>query len=265
MRARWALLLLAASYAAADRAPAAAAAAAPAQSAYYDVVVYGSTPGGIMAAVAAANESARVALVSPTAHVGGMTASGLGQTDIGDAAVVGGLAATFFDTVCALYNKTGPCYTYEPHVAEAAFWVLLRSQRSLTVLLSTPLVGVARDGTTLASITVAQPPSSGGGTATIGGGVFIDASYEGDLLAAANVSFAWGREGVDTYAESLAGRLFVPNACVPAAPPQRQRRLTPRGTNRATPHTPHPPRAAWAATSLRCRSTTPTAAAACCP
>lgn len=189
----------------------------------FDVVVYGSTPGGIMAAIAAANTSLNVALVSPSAHVGGMTAGGLGQTDIGNASCVMGLANTFFETVGALYSKQGPVYQYEPHVAEAAFLRLLDAQPTLTLFTSQTLVAVSKTGAVISSIStgptdVAESSDDAffalaGGNATVfTASIFIDASYEGDLLAMAGVPYATGREGAAQYNESLGGRLFVPNS-----------------------------------------------------
>lgn len=186
----------------------------------YDIVVYGSTPGGIMAAIAAANTTATVALVSATAHVGGMTAGGLGQTDIGNPAAVGGLAHHFFELVCAKYGKTGACYQYEPHVAEAVFMDMIAAQPTLTLVLSQTLVSLTKDNLAVAIVSIGTNPTADvvrsvpaalTTTTTFSAKVFIDASYEGDLLALAGVPFATGREGVSQYNESLGGRLLVPN------------------------------------------------------
>jgi hypothetical protein len=187
-----------------------------------------------MAAVAAAREGRTTLLISPPEHVGGMTAGGLGHTDIGNSAVVGGLAAEFFRRVCDAYGKSGSCYDYEPHVAEQVFLEMLQDA-NVTLVTGQELVSVLRAGTQLISLQTAPASSLLRGCDYHGAqsrctwshvhqtavpvaaiteysaSVFIDASYEGDLLAAAGVSFAVGRESAATYNESLGGRLFVPN------------------------------------------------------
>jgi len=186
-----------------------------------DVVVYGATPGGIMAAVAAANGTGlAVTIIHPLPHIGGMTAGGLGQTDIGNSSVVGGLARDFFARICAAYGRPGSaCYTFEPHVAEAVFLDMLQAAGA-TLVTGQTLTTVAMNGTAIASLTVAptavveataDPSTIVIGTTTYSASVFIDGSYEGDLVAASGVSVAWGREAASQYNESLAGRLFVPN------------------------------------------------------
>ena len=186
-----------------------------------------------MAAVAAAREGSRVTLLSATAAIGGMTAGGLGQTDIGNAAVVGGLAAEFFEGVCAAYGKPGACYQYEPHVAHDVFAALL-ANASVTVVLSAPIFDVQKVDSKLVSLRtaaslaalvagdarapvrgleyspLAQAALPASALTTYTASEFIDATYEGDLLAAAGVSYAVGRESAAAYAESLAGRTFVP-------------------------------------------------------
>jgi hypothetical protein len=168
-----------------------------------DVLVYGATAGGVMAAVAAAEEGARTLLVGENAHVGGMVSGGLGKTDIerGER-LIGGLAARFFAAVGAHYGE-GPAYRFEPSVAEATFQSLLASA-GVTVVGDHPLDGIEREGPRLA---VARF-----GDMTVAASTFIDASYEGDLLRAAGVAHAIGREGRDAYGESLGGRIeMLPN------------------------------------------------------
>jgi hypothetical protein len=164
-----------------------------------DVVVYAATPGGILAAVTAARAGARVALVEPSGHVGGMISNGLTFTDIGDQTTLGGYTKEFFDRVQQLEGTTWGRFHFEPHVAEQAFSQMLASAR-VSVFLNQPLApgGVAKTGTRITSIS-----STEGLTFT--GSVFIDASYEGDLLAAAGVSYRVGREATAEYGESLAG------------------------------------------------------------
>ena len=168
-----------------------------------DVLVYGATAGGVMAAVAAAEEGARTVLVADGAHVGGMVSGGLGKTDIerGER-LIGGLAGRFFAAVGDHYGEEA-AYRFEPSVAEATFHDLLRLA-GVTLVTDAPLDGVELDGGRIAAVRCRG--------AQIAAGAFVDASYEGDLLRAAGVSHAIGRDGVAAYGEPLAGRIeMLPN------------------------------------------------------
>ena len=165
----------------------------------FDVVVYGATASGVMAAIAAATTGCRVALLEPGRHVGGMVSGGLGWTDRGVEDVIGGLARTFYSRVGARYGVgpwelPGP----EPRVAESIFRAWLR-EAAVEVAFGSRLETVGRQGRSIDRIVTAA------GT-TFRGRVFIDATYEGDLLAGAGVSHAIGRESVSLYGESWAGR-----------------------------------------------------------
>jgi hypothetical protein len=165
----------------------------------YDVVVYGATAAGVMAAVAAAREGARVIVLEPGQHVGGMVSGGLGWTDFGNKAVIGGMSLGFFQRAGKKYNTT-IAWTFEPHVAETIFKELL-TEANVPVSFGQRLrerTGVDKSGTRVQSIRM----ESG---AAFEAKVFVDAGYEGDLLAQAKVSYTWGREGTAEYGESLAG------------------------------------------------------------
>jgi hypothetical protein len=166
-----------------------------------DVVVHAATSGGVCAAVAAARAGARVVLLEPGRHVGGMTSGGLGYTDVGDLRVLGGMAAEFRDAVAAAYGvEPGHYAGPEPHVAEAVFLRWLEDA-GVEVVLDAPLVSVdALDGW-IRSVTTAS--------GTHAAGVFVDASYEGDLLAAAGVPYSVGRESRALHGERFAGRREV--------------------------------------------------------
>jgi hypothetical protein len=166
----------------------------------YDIVVYGATAGGVMAAVAAAREGAHVALLEPGRHVGGMVSGGLGFTDFGNKAVIGGMSLGFFQRAGKKYNTT-IAWTFEPHVAETIFQELLAAEANIDVRFGQRLrerTGVDKTGTSVDAMHM----ESG---ATYAARVFIDATYEGDLMAQAKVSYTWGREGTAQYGESLAG------------------------------------------------------------
>jgi hypothetical protein len=168
-----------------------------------DVLVYGATAAGVSAAVAAAEEGARTLLVGESAHVGGMVSGGLGKTDIerGER-LIGGLAARFFADVGAHYGE-GPAYRFEPSVAETTFRSFLATSGA-TVVGDHPLDGVEREGSRIVAARF--------GGLSVAASAFIDASYEGDLLRAAGVSHAIGRDGREAYREPLAGRIeMLPN------------------------------------------------------
>lgn len=165
-----------------------------------DVCVYGATSGGVTAAVAAARLGKSVTLVSLNGHVGGMTASGLGVTDIGsgnNAAYIGGLAREFYRRVGQVYGSANTVFYFEPHVAETVFRQML-AQAGVPVYTNQLLVGVTMTSNRLAQFTTED------GT-VFRAREFIDTTYEGDLMAAAGVTFTFGREGTNVYGESLAG------------------------------------------------------------
>jgi uncharacterized protein (TIGR02246 family) len=165
----------------------------------FDVVVYGGTAGGVVAAVAAAREGLRVALIEPGNHVGGMVSGGLGWTDYGRKEVIGGYSLEFFQRVGRKYGREIEWH-FEPHVAEAVFEDLL-NESGVRLFAGKRLrekVGVTKSGTRIMQILTED------GSA-FEGAVFMDATYEGDLMAQAGVSYTWGREGAQQYGESLAG------------------------------------------------------------
>ncbi|NUP97092.1 MAG: FAD-dependent oxidoreductase [Planctomycetaceae bacterium] len=186
----------------------------------HDIVIYGGTSGGVIAAVAAARAGRSVVLVEPSQHVGGMTSAGLGATDIGNKRAIGGMAREFYRALRRHYDdpaawtherraeyrgiglKEGEdtMWAFEPHVAERLFEELLvgaavRVERGARLDLER---GVEKDGTRILSI------ASEDGR-RFRGRIFIDASYEGDLLALAGASFHVGREANSTYGETLNG------------------------------------------------------------
>lgn len=167
-----------------------------------DVCVYGATASGIMAAVAAAREGARVIIVEPSRWLGGMTGGGLMHIDWGREQAVGGTARGIL-----LRDHNDPQY-------RAAFAILLK-EYSIPVLFEHRVASVHRTGITIQSLTLdyAPPDSLGCPVAqaqvraarSVSARVFIDCSYEGDLMARAGVAYTFGRESRATYGESLAG------------------------------------------------------------
>ncbi|HVN78806.1 MAG TPA: FAD-dependent oxidoreductase [Terriglobia bacterium] len=165
----------------------------------YDLVVYGGTASGVMTAVAAAREGLKVALLEPGLHLGGMVSGGLGATDFGKKEVIGGISLEFFQRVGHHYGEKVSWY-FEPHVAEAIFREMIK-EAGVKAFFQHRLrekTGVRSNGNRIEEIFMEEGQS-------FQARVFADASYEGDLMAQAGVTYTWGREGVAQYGESLAG------------------------------------------------------------
>ncbi|XAL98907.1 FAD-dependent oxidoreductase [Phycisphaeraceae bacterium D3-23] len=166
----------------------------------YDVVVYGGTSAGVIAAVQAKRDGLSVVIVGPDVHLGGLSSGGLGATDSGDKSVIGGLSLDFYERLGAHYGRDDAAWTFEPHVAEQVFEQYV-AEHDIPVFRDRWLDregGVAMDGQRIVSVTMLDG-------STFHGSVFIDATYEGDLMAAAGVSYTVGREPNDTYGETLNG------------------------------------------------------------
>ncbi|MGI5150774.1 FAD-dependent oxidoreductase [Plantactinospora sp. CA-294935] len=197
--------------------------AAPTAPAPVDVVIYGATLAGIMAALRLRLRGLSSVVLEPTGHVGGIVAGGLVKTDAPNVTeALGGLTSSrFFAGIGAAYGDDGPRYRFEPKVAERVARDLLAEARA-TVLLHHRLHGPADvevSGRRLRAVRTAQ----GWQRASF----FIDASYEGDLMAAAGVPYTVGREPKARYDEPLAGfqpvqayrrRSFRPNDRYPVGP-----------------------------------------------
>ncbi len=165
----------------------------------FDLVVYGGTAGGVMTAVAGAREGLKVALLEPGRHLGGMVSGGLGWTDYGTKEAIGGYSLEFFERVGQKYGRPIEWH-FEPHVAESVFKELV-AEAGVQVFLEHRLRQKTGVRKTAASITEIAMENG----AVFRGKVFADATYEGDLLAQAHVSYTWGREGQEAFDESLAG------------------------------------------------------------
>jgi hypothetical protein len=160
-----------------------------------DVCVYGGTPGGVTAAVQAARMGKKTVLVVFGRHVGGMTSGGLTATDTGNEKAIGGMAMEF-------YHRVGKLRGFRPSEAEAAFRAMLKDA-GVSIYFEHRLKDVTKDGN---KITTLRAENGNAFKAR----VFVDASYEGDLLAAAGVSFHVGREDNAKYGEAHNGVFFGP-------------------------------------------------------
>lgn len=167
---------------------------------FSDVVVYGATPAGIASAVAARRDGAGVALVEPSRWIGGMVAGGLSSTDTGNRKTIGGLAMEFFDR-CEKRYGADLKFDCEPKGYMAVFREML-AEVGVEPRMGERLEGVRREGRRVVAIELA-------GGRVIEGRVFIDASYEGDLMAGAGAGYIVGREPRAKYGEGYAG--FYPN------------------------------------------------------
>jgi len=182
------------------------------------IVVYGSTPSGIVAAVSAARSGANVILVSPDLVIGGMMTSGLGHTDAGRRSLVGGLPREVLRSIDRSEARSAPdwapslSWDFEPHVALAVFTSLL-DKAHVGVY-----TGVHLDRTRPVDVESRRITAIAmtDGT-TIRGDEYIDASYEGDLMAAAGVPSTIGRESHAKYGEPLAGARPVPARAAPSS------------------------------------------------
>lgn len=171
-----------------------------------DVCVYGGTSAGVAAAVQAARMGHSVVLVEPGQHLGGLSSGGLGATDIGNKKAIGGIAREFYRRLGRYYGKD-EAWTFEPHVAEETFQSLVEEEQ-VAVLLGHHLASIERWGVQIRSLELEDLDASGFASwsfKTVSARVFIDASYEGDLMAAAGVTYTVGRESNAKYGETLNG------------------------------------------------------------
>jgi len=190
-----------------------------------DICVYGGTSGAIAAAVQAKRMHKTVIVVSPDRFLGGMTSGGLGFTDIGDERILGGLSHEFFNKVYQHYQKdtawnleprdkfvnkgqgvpamnheAKTMSVFEPKVASAVFddWIRENQIQVLRSKLDRSKEGIVRSGKSIVSIRTLDGH-------TIRAKIFVDATYEGDLMALAGVSYTIGREAASLYGEPANG------------------------------------------------------------
>ena len=184
----------------------------------YDIVVYGGTCGGVSAAIQAGRMGKSVVLIEPGKHLGGLTSGGLGATDIGNKKAIGGMSREFYQRIRKHYEADtawtrekraafkghghdlaeDTAWTFEPHVAEKVFNDLVKEHK-IPVVFGQRLdlkAGVKKDGARIVSITMESGQ-------TYRGRMFIDASYEGDLMAKAGVT-AWISRLIGLSAAGLA-------------------------------------------------------------
>lgn len=182
-----------------------------------DVLIVGATPAGIMAAIAAARDGSKVMLIEYHDHVGGLSTSGLGKSDIENKDAIAGLFREFTRNIRSHYvekygessenvKKCRDGYYYEPSVAESVFNRMIAAEPNITLLTGYQIekvltqAGKAREAGFKNRAT--------GETKSLKATVFIDATYEGDLYALAGAAYRLGREDKTDFNEPHAGRIF---------------------------------------------------------
>ncbi|GAB4458452.1 MAG: hypothetical protein OHK0029_19690 [Armatimonadaceae bacterium] len=171
----------------------------PVQNQEADLCVYGSTPAGVAAAIQARRMGKTVLLLSFDGHIGGMSSSGLGATDIGNKAAIGGISREFYRALGKHYGQE-EIWTFEPSVAEQTLQAMC-DEAGVHIVRYQRLSGVEKQDNRILSLS-----TEGGNTFTAK--YFVDATYEGDLLAKAGVSYMVGREANAQYDETLNGVHF---------------------------------------------------------
>ncbi len=193
------------------------------QSSEYDIVIYGGTSGGIAAAIQAARMDKSVVLIEPYQRIGGMTTGGLGQTDIGNKSAIGGISREFYQNIKKYYEDAAnwewqkpseymdggqtrteegedAMWTFEPSAALDVYEKMIAAE-NVELVTGKKLNredGVTKEGAAITEIAMED------GT-IYRGKMFIDATYEGDLMAAAGVSYFVGREANSMYGETYNG------------------------------------------------------------
>ncbi len=167
----------------------------------YDIIVYGGTSAGVTAAYAAKMQGKRVLILEPSKHLGGLTTGGLGQTDIGNKYAITGLSRDFYRRIGAHYGKLEQ-WTFEPHVAKNILLGYLE-KAAIPVKYHRQLTEVTKGGTVIKRLVVENAETNK--SEVYAASVFIDATYEGDLLAMAGVSYTVGREANTVYGETWNG------------------------------------------------------------
>ncbi|MDH3651684.1 MAG: FAD-dependent oxidoreductase, partial [Saprospiraceae bacterium] len=189
----------------------------------FDIIIYGASSGGIAAAIQASRMGKKVLLLEPSSRIGGLTTGGLGQTDIGNKAAIGGISREFYERIKTYYDQPknwkwqsreeyrdggqtrtslgeSAMWTFEPSAALQVYKDIIEAEN--IVLIKNQKLnrrdGVIKNGVRIRSIIMESGEK-------YRGKIFIDATYEGDLMAAADVSYIIGRESNTTYGETLNG------------------------------------------------------------
>jgi hypothetical protein len=169
-----------------------------------DICIYGGTSAGVIAAYTAKKQGKSVLLIEPGRNLGGMSSGGLGQTDIGNKYAITGIARDFYRRIGQHYGKLEQ-WTFEPHVAENLFKEYVK-RGGFKVLYEHRIVSAKKEANLIKEITLENTYQPGvSSNQIIRAKMFIDCSYEGDLMAMSGVSYAVGREANKQYNETING------------------------------------------------------------
>lgn len=186
----------------------------------YDIVIYGGSSSGVAAAIQSSRMGKKVVLIEPTQRIGGLTTGGLGATDIGNKAAIGGISREFYAGIFDYYENSSnwewqnksdynqsrnsggetTMWTFEPSAAMDVYEKMM-AKEEIDLVLGERLDrenGVEKDGSKIVGIVMESGK-------TFSGKIFMDTTYEGDLMAAAGISYAVGRESSSEFDESLNG------------------------------------------------------------
>lgn len=196
---------------------------AQSQTKEYDIVIYGGTSAGIAAAIQSSRMGKSVVMIEPSSRMGGLTTGGLGQTDIGNKQVIGGISREFYEGIKKYYDEPAnwkwqtrqeyrdggqtrtaegedAMWTFEPSAALKVYETMMKPE-NITVVYNQRLNrknGVKKQGQNIVEIEMESGEK-------YRGKMFIDATYEGDLIAATGVTYSVGRESNKEFGETLNG------------------------------------------------------------
>ncbi|HEY0668885.1 MAG TPA: FAD-dependent oxidoreductase [Sphingobacteriaceae bacterium] len=165
----------------------------------YDICIYGGTSAGIVAAYTAQKQGKSVVMIVPDGHLGGLSTGGLGQTDIGNKQAIGGYSREFY-TRLGQYYGAPEAWKFEPKAAAAIFKDMM-AEVNIKVIYDKRISSVTKSGTTITTANLVNTYGTPRNTQQIQASVFIDCTYEGDLLNLAGISYTVGRESNSTYNE----------------------------------------------------------------
>lgn len=170
---------------------------------HYDILIYGATSAGVVAAYTAKMAGKSVILIATDEHVGGLSSGGLGQTDIGNKQAIGGISRDFYQRLGDIYGEE-ETWRFEPSAASKVFSDYL-SEADVPVIYNKRIESVSKENAQIKSAILVNTYKSNRKKQEITADVFLDCTYEGDLLALAGVSYTVGREDNNVYGEKYSG------------------------------------------------------------
>ncbi|MEP6626426.1 MAG: FAD-dependent oxidoreductase [Ginsengibacter sp.] len=180
-----------------------ASAQSTAKSAHYDICVYGGNSAGVIAAYKAKQMGKTAVLIVPEGHVGGLSSGGLGQTDIGNKQAIGGISREFYKRLGNIYGEE-EAWKFAPSTASKVFADYIK-EAGIPVIYNKRINKVVKKNTNIESVNLVNTYGKEKGNQIITAKVFLDCTYEGDLMALAGVSYTVGREDNSVYDENYSG------------------------------------------------------------